>query len=64
MPAPRPKPRYIVVEYETQPNHETLASALTEATRAHEQDRRKGYAVVELIAIISSEHKTVVNRLK
>lgn len=59
-----PKPRYIVVEYETQENYDSLAAALEIARVAHENDRTRGFAVVELIAIIGSEHKTVVNRIK
>lgn len=61
---PTPKPRYIVVEYETQENYASLAAALDIAKAAHENDRTRGFAVVELIAIVGSEHKTVVTRLK
>lgn len=64
MPAARPKPRYLVIEFEAQTTEESLAAALEVAKNAHEQDRTRGYAVVELIAIVGSEHKTIVNRIK
>lgn len=64
MPAARPKPRYFVVEFESQKTEETLAAALEIAKTAHENDRSRGYAVVELIATVASEHKTVITRIK
>ena len=64
MPAARPKPRYLVIEFEAQPTQDTVAGAVEIARKAHEQNRFKGYAVVELVAIVASEHKTVVTRVK
>ena len=64
MPAARAKPRYFVVEFEEQSTEETVAAALEIAKKAHERDRTRGFAVVELIAIVGSEHKTIVTRIK
>lgn len=60
----RPKPRYLVIEYEPQPDHDNLAVALEHAQKAQLLNCKHGYAVVELIAVVSSEHKTNVTRIK
>lgn len=65
MPATRKTPRYVVIEFEGKAReYDSVAAALGDATKAHESDRTRGFAVVELIAIVSSDHKTVVTRVK
>lgn len=61
---PRRKPRYIIVEFEEQDSFDLVSTAEAAAIAAHEQDRSRGFAVVEIIRIIRSEHKTVVTRVK
>lgn len=64
MPPPRRKPLYIVIEYEEQNGYDNAAAAEAEAISAHERERHRGFAVVEVIRIITSEHKTQVKRLR
>lgn len=64
MPTARPKPRYIVVEYTGGMEYDTVAGAVADAQKAHEHDPSRHFAVVELIAAVTSERKPVVNRFK
>lgn len=65
MPAARKPPRYVIIEFEGKAREfDSVAAALEDATKAHQMDRTRGFAVVELIAIVSSEHKTLVTRVK
>lgn len=64
MPAARPKPRYIIVEYTGGMEYDTVAGAVEDAQKAHEHDPTRHFAVVELIATVTSERKPVTKRLK
>ncbi len=64
MPAPRAKPQYFIVEHEQQSYHDNVAAALEEAKVAHERDRTRRFAVVQLVATVDSEHKTIVTRVR
>lgn len=64
MPAPRRKPRYIIVEYTGDKEYDTVAGAAEAATKANEHEPGRTFAVVELVTIITSERKVVVNRIK
>lgn len=58
MPAPH---KYLVIEYEPQKLFDNLDEPLKIATEAHGQNRSKGYAVVELVSVVSSRYETIVH---